>query len=227
MMGYTLSIIVILLCGSTVDALIKVDVYYETLCGDSIRFIKNQLIPAYNNLHQYLDINFVPYGKAKYIEVQPQQWTLDCQHGPVEYEGNKAHACVLDQIDRLAIPKANKQFLKVKFVDCALGSKNPAAAARQCAANLGLNSIDNCCTSSYGDDLLAHCGYITECLEPPLSFVPTIVINDVYSDANQEMALVNFVELIRNYISATRWQRFVSTGVLGGPDSGSIAYSFK
>lgn len=45
---------------------LKVSVYYETLCGDSKRFIKNQLYPVKKSaLGKYFDIDFVPYGKAE------------------------------------------------------------------------------------------------------------------------------------------------------------------
>ena len=43
---------------------IQVQVYYETLCPDSINFIVEQLYPTYHNLGQYLEIEFIPYGFA-------------------------------------------------------------------------------------------------------------------------------------------------------------------
>lgn len=48
---------------------IKVSVYYEALCSDSRNFIINQLAPAYEDLHEHIKLDFVPYGKAKVIEV--------------------------------------------------------------------------------------------------------------------------------------------------------------
>lgn len=42
-----------------------VQVMYESLCPDSIRFIKDQLTPAYEALgSQRMVVEFVPYGKA-------------------------------------------------------------------------------------------------------------------------------------------------------------------
>lgn len=43
---------------------LHVAVYYESLCGDSIRFITNQLNPAYADLKNYIEIFFVPFGKS-------------------------------------------------------------------------------------------------------------------------------------------------------------------
>lgn len=39
-------------------------VYYEALCGDSKRFITTQLAPNYEAFKDYVNIQFVPYGKA-------------------------------------------------------------------------------------------------------------------------------------------------------------------
>lgn len=43
---------------------LHVAIYYESLCGDSIRFITNQLNPAYEDLKNYIEILFVPFGKS-------------------------------------------------------------------------------------------------------------------------------------------------------------------
>lgn len=46
---------------------LKVTVYYEALCSDSKNFILKQLQPTYNDLKNYISIEFVPYGKAEVI----------------------------------------------------------------------------------------------------------------------------------------------------------------
>lgn len=43
---------------------VKVDIYYESLCPDSVRFISQQLQPLYNNFKKHLDITFIPFGKS-------------------------------------------------------------------------------------------------------------------------------------------------------------------
>lgn len=45
---------------------LKVEIYYETLCPDSMRFIRNQLYGAMvdNSLLQFSDLIFIPYGKV-------------------------------------------------------------------------------------------------------------------------------------------------------------------
>jgi len=44
---------------------VKVSVYYESLCPDSIRFLTNQFTPVYNQLgSSNIEVDFLPYGKA-------------------------------------------------------------------------------------------------------------------------------------------------------------------
>ena len=43
---------------------VLVTVYYESLCGDSIAFIKNQLHPTYNELSEIMIADLNAYGKA-------------------------------------------------------------------------------------------------------------------------------------------------------------------
>jgi hypothetical protein len=44
---------------------VKLSLYYESLCPDSINFIRFQLYPTWLLLTgEYLSIDFVPYGKA-------------------------------------------------------------------------------------------------------------------------------------------------------------------
>ena len=45
---------------------LKLSVFYESLCGDSIRFITTQLFPTWQHFadDQTLQIDLVPFGKA-------------------------------------------------------------------------------------------------------------------------------------------------------------------
>jgi hypothetical protein len=75
----------------------RVAVYYESICPDSRKFILNQLIPTYDKLSQYMDIDLIPFGNANVsypnYDFKP---FFQCQHGPDECYGNKAQACVID-----------------------------------------------------------------------------------------------------------------------------------
>lgn len=44
---------------------VKISVYYEALCSDSRFFILKQLVPAYETIPEYIELDLVPYGKAQ------------------------------------------------------------------------------------------------------------------------------------------------------------------
>ena len=52
--------------GETRAPSVKLSVFYESLCGDSIRFITTQLYPTWQHFadDQTLQLDLVPFGKA-------------------------------------------------------------------------------------------------------------------------------------------------------------------
>ena len=60
-----LSSVFLLSLASLCSAQLSLDIYYESLCPDSTRFIANQLGPMYEALGSDVDVNFNPYGFAK------------------------------------------------------------------------------------------------------------------------------------------------------------------
>ena len=182
-----------------------VGVYYESLCPDSIRFIKNQLVPAYDTVKDHIRVTLVPYGKASHKRnAATQEWEFACQHGPKECQGNMAQACALHEIQNKE-PAEKVQQLSVSLVGCVMSARNPASSVPQCAQSVGLSqetktSIDQCISNSKSKELLVANGEKTDALNPPLSFVPTITINGVTSKEIQNKALSNFLKLICDMI---------------------------
>lgn len=55
---------------------IKVDVYYESLCPDSQKFLTEQLYPNSKIFAEQLDIKLIPYGKSSvsiFVLMSPNQ----------------------------------------------------------------------------------------------------------------------------------------------------------
>merc|ERR1712024_88980 len=86
-MMMTARTILLLMAPSSLLAL-KMDLYYESPCPDSTRFISNQVPKMWAALSQEVSINFVPYGFASTIEDEDGELHFECQHGERECAGN-------------------------------------------------------------------------------------------------------------------------------------------
>ncbi|XP_035719054.1 GILT-like protein 1 [Vespa mandarinia] len=187
---------------------VNVNVYYESLCGDSIRWIKDQLLPSYTSLKKHLKITLIPYGKATQTRnAETGRWHFSCQHGPSECLGNKAQACGIHAIES-NYEENEQQDQIVNLIGCTMSDQYPPSAVENCAVkqNLkegALKSISECtkADNSLADDLLAANGDKTWALNPQLSFVPTIIINGVWSGENQKAALHNFTNTICAFLT--------------------------
>lgn len=73
---------------------LPIQIYYEALCPDSVNFVQNQLFPNFAALRDYIDILYVPFGKASsHNDNGIIEFT--CQHGPAECTGNRVQSCTL------------------------------------------------------------------------------------------------------------------------------------
>merc|ERR1711953_238894 len=173
---------------------VKLSVYYESLCGDSIRFITTQLFPAWQHFadDQTLQLDLVPFGKADFA-ANGQTWDFECQHGPEECRGNKVQACILDKV------KDPQEY--VPLITCLMDSEFPPDAAGECIADLGTESVtakevEECMMSDMGSSLLYANGLRTKSLDPTLTFVPWQLFNDVYTERSQAGGLNNLTKEI-------------------------------
>lgn len=63
----------------------------------------------------------------------------------------------------------------------------------QCADTVGIDfSKVEECIETEGDDILADLGDQTHSVEPTITFVPTVIYNDVYNQELQDLSLVDF-----------------------------------
>ncbi|XP_043686110.1 gamma-interferon-inducible lysosomal thiol reductase-like [Vespula pensylvanica] len=184
---------------------VNVNVYYESLCGDSIRWVKDQLVPNYASLKKHLKITLIPYGKATQTRnAETGRWHFSCQHGSSECLGNKAQACGIHAIES-DYQKNEQQDQIVYLIGCTMSDQYPPSAVETCAKDYlkeeTQKRISECINSSLADDLLAANGDKTWALKPQLSFVPTIILNGVRTAEIQKSALNNFKTLICSYLT--------------------------
>ncbi|GAB6022281.1 Lysosomal thiol [Chamberlinius hualienensis] len=182
-------LLISLLVGVMAQDPVKVAVYYESKCPDSMAFISEQLWPTYQQISQIFTVTWVPFGFAEFF-ANGTSWDFSCQHGPEECDGNIIHSCALKYYP------SNSD--NVPFISCAMSQSDPPAASQQCAVQYGLdwNTINACATSEEGTQLLHDNGVTTNSANPPVTWVPWIVINDVYSEANEVLATTNFIKLV-------------------------------
>ncbi|XP_055387013.1 GILT-like protein 1 isoform X2 [Condylostylus longicornis] len=174
------------------SSVLNITVLYETLCGDSRAFFRNQLPDAYPALKNYIDIQFVPFGKANSFH-NGVDYQFACHFGPVECYGNKLQSCMINTFDRNAD-------IHYEFTKCYMTSKSPRSEgeahdlAYECARAIGLpkERMDSCMNSREGILLQLRDEQATKSLQNPLQFVPTIVYDGVYDKALQDQSLTNF-----------------------------------
>ncbi|XP_046400783.1 GILT-like protein 1 [Ischnura elegans] len=165
---------------------LKIGIYYESLCPDSIRFVLTQLPRAYASLKEYIDITFVPFGKA-YTKGDPDgDIEFVCQHGQIECEGNRMQSCALS-----FIPDPDK---RAQFVPCVMNGTDPRVLGPKCAAEIGLNygDVERCYATDEGLNLQLQAQSDTYAIQNPLNFVPTIVYNGDFNQDLQDSSLSDF-----------------------------------
>lgn len=174
---------------SSSEQKLKVAVYYETLCGDSKRFIKTQLYPVKSSsLGEYFDVELVPYGKAL-TEVSGNTYEFSCQHGSAECEGNKMHACAIKYLNTST---------GLDFIYCSMSKRSPPDTLDECSTQLGISpiQISQCAEGQEGSELLAANGEKTHALKPSLYFVPWITYNGKFTSENLQNSQSNFKAVV-------------------------------
>ncbi|KAK6618078.1 hypothetical protein RUM44_002520 [Polyplax serrata] len=147
-----------------------------------MRFVRRQLLAAYNDLKDYMNVELVPFGKAHFSRVP---WRITCQHGPQECLGNAIQAC--------AIARYPDTEMQIKFIHCVMSDNFPPAVGSKCARmlNYPYNGVEECARSDEGNTLIANYGDRTMEFKDSLRFIPTIVLDNEYDENNQNMALRN------------------------------------
>ncbi|XP_049943946.1 gamma-interferon-inducible lysosomal thiol reductase-like isoform X2 [Schistocerca serialis cubense] len=152
------------------DNTATVGVYYETLSLPCKGFFINQLLPAYRQAPDRINVALVPFGKTVVNSTNPYIFT--CQHGERECEGLKIHSCAVSLI--------HDQTSLLNLTDCTIRNQtDPEAILTECATTLGieLKPIQDCAKSTNGSQLLKLNGDKTKDLNPGVKNLPTITLN--------------------------------------------------
>lgn len=177
---------------------IPVNVYYESLCPDSAKFINEQLYPAMQQFRGNVELKLIPFGKSTF-KTQGSETTFECHHGPNECYGNKVHACAIQHIQGSSFePNNTREVLTLNYVNCLMERaqlKSGEFPGESCARDTDIRNWENiatCANDTEGSDLLRKAGEETNKLQKPLVSVPTVAFRQTFDHDTQTQAVDNF-----------------------------------
>ncbi|XP_026761117.2 GILT-like protein 1 [Galleria mellonella] len=155
-----------------VNGRIKITTLTTAGCPDTVRFINEQLAPAYEAYGELLDIEFVPWGRT----VRYDNGTFYCQFSQVNCWANRLQRCVLNLLK-------DNQDAQMRYMTCEFGTVQPAFHNNSylCAVNEGLSlvDVDYCLNNRELDNLDDIAEEASQEPMEVINFVPAIVINDI------------------------------------------------
>jgi len=162
--------------------MLHLKVYYESLCGDSQRFMENQLQPTWNELHDIMVVDVVAYGKANDTATSDGGYTFECQHGAEECRGNMMLACAREHIS------SHDDY--IDFSICAMVAEYPPDAGEQCAKDLNIEYADilKCVETKESQTALHDLGEMQRKEVPGLDYVPWMIVNGEMNEDIRAMA---------------------------------------
>jgi len=161
------------------DGFRRVDVtyYMESLCPDCAMFGVNELDAAIGNLSEYMNLEIVPYGNARY---NAKTDSVKCQHGPEECEMNTIENCLIF----LTKVEVEAYWPFIKCADEVVVSSPPPIHTEkimsQCAedlpADVPAEKLTDCASGNLGKWLTIIAMKKTEELNPPHTYVPWVTV---------------------------------------------------
>lgn len=176
-----------------VNGTIKITVGTTSRCGDTMRFITQELAETYKAYRQYLRLEFVPWGRTNYASNGP----MVCQFGPSDCFANRVHRCSLHMLD-------GDQDAQMAYMNCEFTSPFPATTGSYvCAHNVGLNIRDvNTCVTITGDPLDWEAQQAAKEPMSIINFVPSIHFNDVIDRDLHNQAFRGLKSLVCSALAA-------------------------
>ncbi|XP_015380401.1 PREDICTED: gamma-interferon-inducible lysosomal thiol reductase-like [Diuraphis noxia] len=177
---------------------ITMSIYYESLSSDSVDLFKNQIRPILAKFQKYVNFDFVPFGNAD-KKLFEGRWFFKCQNGLTECMKNKWQACSIHVLP-------SKLQLLANYLVCYMSSTVETHSGYQCTRNMGLyddyyGKIKKCFMNrQFSDSLMVHYSNRTQTVLPRSAQIPSIVINGVYSEIEQDDAKNNLGNVLCKYI---------------------------
>ncbi|KAJ2951789.1 hypothetical protein O0L34_g13954 [Tuta absoluta] len=156
--------------------------YYESQCPDSKYFVLQQLLPVMQRLHEYVRVQYVPFGKA--MSIDSGYGGFECQHGDSECFGNIIQDCTLDLLNQ----RGSSDLEKLNYVACEMDTYAATKGDLQCVvrAKVMPDAIQQCLNSGRGTALQLNSEYLTKLVHP--TFIPTVTVNGVFDKRVQDSA---------------------------------------
>ncbi|KAK9920354.1 hypothetical protein M0R45_028909 [Rubus argutus] len=152
---------------------VTLSLYYDSLSTNCSTFIVKNLAKIFDDdLITILNLRLVPWGDA-YANKSNNNTTF-CQNGPDECKLNSLEACAID-----VMQDVNKHFALIYCIEF-LAIEGRHKEWETCFSSLGLpqKPILDCYNSSNATKLEQTYGNETMHLNPPLKFVPWVVLNN-------------------------------------------------
>ncbi|NP_001281124.1 gamma-interferon-inducible lysosomal thiol reductase precursor [Cynoglossus semilaevis] len=184
------------------DDTVKVELYYESLCGGCRGFLAGMLYPTLVMLQDIMTVTLVPFGNAV-EKPDGAKYIFECQHGEEECLGNMIEACLLNMS-----PSA------IDIIFCMESSSDVIKSAESCfniyETELSWGKIMSCVNGDAGNHLMHLNAVKTNALDPPHEYVPWITINGEHTEELQDKAMASLFTLVCNMYKGPK------PGVCGG-----------
>ncbi|CAM8983301.1 unnamed protein product [Rhodiola kirilowii] len=148
---------------------VELSVYYEALCPYCGNFILNQLVELFKtDIAQIVDLRLVPWGNASL----KNKFEITCQHGPDECRLNTIEACVIK-----TWPDFRRHYGMIHCIERLVFTQKENKL-QSCFGSINeWQTLHKCYNSGLGTQLDLKYADETTHLNPPLQFVPWVVVN--------------------------------------------------
>lgn len=183
-----ISIIILLHTSSLLASKLIIDVYIESECPYSKKFVQEQVKPDYEQIKDDVSLQFIPFGKSHSVR-NDSSISFVCQHGSFECESNLFQSCGLSLI-------GSDMDRQTNFIICAMDYK---VSRVKCAGDAGLQmkEVTECMESGVGTHLQLDAEKLTAPIIGQSTHVPTIVFNGEFNSADDDEANTDFLSAVK------------------------------